>query len=259
MLAESRSWVWVPADAVEEETPSYRLVHYPDRSSVQWSRTDGPVDTLVDEVRAAAAAQGRDVLRWWVDETTEPTGTAEVLLRRGFSLVEELEVLGRVIAPDDLPGLDVPADVQIVPVLDEQRLDEAAEIDAEVFDWAPITPAQAAHELAEIDRGLRTEQWSLLRMLALLGGRPVGTAGTTLAGDVARLWGGSVLAPDRGRGVYRALLDARLRWAAGEGATLALVKGRLATSAPVLRRAGFVSYGQTRCYELRSLGVAERT
>jgi hypothetical protein len=33
-------------------------------------------------------------------------------------------------------------------------------------------------------------------------------------------------------------------------ATLALVKGRVETSAPILRRAGFALYGEERCYRL---------
>ncbi len=34
------------------------------------------------------------------------------------------------------------------------------------------------------------------------------------------------------------------------GATLALVKGRMVTSAPVLLRAGFTDFGEERCYWL---------
>jgi GNAT superfamily N-acetyltransferase len=83
----------------------------------------------------------------------------------------------------------------------------------------------------------------------MLAGEPVGTAGSTLAGSAVRLWGAGVLEPARGRGVYRAMLAARLRWALEEGASMALVKGRTVTSAPVLRRAGFASYGQERCWQ----------
>jgi GNAT superfamily N-acetyltransferase len=66
----------------------------------------------------------------------------------------------------------------------------------------------------------------------------------------ARLWGGGVVPEARGRGAYRAVLDARLRYAVDHGATLALVKGRVETSGPILRRAGFAAYGQERAYLL---------
>jgi hypothetical protein len=41
---------------------------------------------------------------------------------------------------------------------------------------------------------------------------------------------------------------ARLAIARSHGARLALVKGRVETSGPILRRAGFTAYGQERSY-----------
>jgi len=54
----------------------------------------------------------------------------------------------------------------------------------------------------------------------------------------------------RGRGVYRAMTTARAAWASEQGATTALVKGRIDTSAPILGRAGFTAYGEERWYFL---------
>lgn len=57
--------------------------------------------------------------------------------------------------------------------------------------------------------------------------------------------------PDaRRRGAYRAVLAERLRLARAHGATLALVKAKPDTSAPILLRAGFTEYGQQRRYRL---------
>ena len=81
-------------------------------------------------------------------------------------------------------------------------------------------------------------------------GEPVGGAGLSLVEGVARLWGAGVLAVHRHRGVYRALLEARLRWGADRGARMALVKGRVESSAPVLTRAGFTTYGEERSYRV---------
>ncbi len=67
-------------------------------------------------------------------------------------------------------------------------------------------------------------------------------------GLVARLWGAGTLPRFRGRGAYRALLAERMRVARGYGATLALVKGKVDTSGPILRRAGFTPYGEERAY-----------
>lgn len=91
-------------------------------------------------------------------------------------------------------------------------------------------------------------------LVGYLDGTPVGVAGVEIADGVARLWGGcgggAVLEAYRGRGVYRALVAARMTYAAEHGATMALTQGRIATSSPILRRLGFVSYGQERTFRL---------
>ena len=69
-------------------------------------------------------------------------------------------------------------------------------------------------------------------------------------GEVAQLWGAVTLREYRRRGAYRAVLAERLRLARVHGATLALVKGRVVASGPILLRAGFADYGEERCYWL---------
>jgi GNAT superfamily N-acetyltransferase len=85
-------------------------------------------------------------------------------------------------------------------------------------------------------------------VVAYLDGVAVGCGGLSLVDGVARLWGGAVREDARSRGAYRAVLDARLRRGLERGVTMALVKGRIQTSGPILRRAGFEVYGQERSY-----------
>jgi GNAT superfamily N-acetyltransferase len=87
-------------------------------------------------------------------------------------------------------------------------------------------------------------------VVAYVDGDPAAVAGVEIADGVARLAGGAVLEAYRGRGVYRALVATRLTYAAERGATMALTQGRTSTSSPILRRLGFVSYGQERSYRL---------
>ena len=87
-------------------------------------------------------------------------------------------------------------------------------------------------------------------VVAYSGGEPVGSGGIAMADGVARLWGGAVRQEARRQGVYRAILAARLRYGAAHGATMALVKGRIETSAPILRQAGFAAYGQEIMYRV---------
>ena len=81
-------------------------------------------------------------------------------------------------------------------------------------------------------------------------GEPAAVGGCTLRGEVAHLWGAVTLREYRRRGAYRAVLAERLRLARAHGATLALVKGRVETSGPILLRSGFAAYSEERCYWL---------
>ena len=129
--------------------------------------------------------------------------------------------------------------------MDLDTLRELDRIDLEVFGGTPQSEERLAATATEL-----AEDSSTPRFVAYLDGEPVGSAGCTLAGEVVRLWGGACLPAVRGRGVYRALLDHRLRVGADAGCRMALVKGRVETSAPILRRAGFAVYGEERAYRV---------
>ena len=95
-----------------------------------------------------------------------------------------------------------------------------------------------------------------LRYLALVRSRRgegqeiAGTAGAEVAGETVRLWGAGTLPGHRGRGAYRALVVGRCRHAHALGATLALTKANTASSAPILRNAGFRPVASERRYAL---------
>lgn len=71
-------------------------------------------------------------------------------------------------------------------------------------------------------------------------GYPVAIGWMRLHGRFASLFGGATLAAHRGRGLYRALLNARLREAYRRGASFALVDAG-PMSQPILKRLGFLS------------------
>jgi GNAT superfamily N-acetyltransferase len=254
VLREAEDWVWVPVDAQEDLTDERRLTVYPERACVQWSRTDRPFDDLLAEVTERAERTGRSALRWWTGSTSRPVDTGERLQAAGFQKVEVLDVLALDLAERGALArlaarLDVPADVEVRAVTDMVGLRTAADVSAEAFGEPPPTEAQMVEALGLVLEELQTGRWRSRWSVAWQRGEPVGTGGATLVGDTVRLWNGCVLPGARGRGVYRALLVARCCDAAAAGATTALVKGRVATSGPVLRRAGFEVFGQEVCYE----------
>jgi GNAT superfamily N-acetyltransferase len=246
---------WIPEGAIELLRDDYRLIRYPDvvldptfrAAQVTWSRTARPLGEVIDEVAGYVRGWGVPGVAWWVSAASAPAGTEEALRSRGAELIDAVQVLARELR-DDLPQLDVPADVAVELVRDERTFRAASAVTVQGWERSEPDETEIARELQEAMEDLAT--WSSFRVVAMVEGEPVSTGGCTLAGEVAQLWGAVTLPASRGHGSYRAVLAERLRLARDHGATLALVKGRVLTSAPILLRAGFADYGEERCYWL---------
>ncbi len=239
-------WLWVPADAARVDTPDGVLVRWPSwfehpASLMRFHPVGDPAEALTGFC-ARARAWGADRLQVWVTLDADP-GLDDVVRAAGGIPAETLSVL----------ALDLRAprpDLGPWPDLELRRDDEDLgthgdfyRLNAEVFGGSvPSEEELRASLVRQVP-----EQWSVLAYDA---GRAVGSGGITVAGDVARLWGGCTLEEARGRGVYRTVLDARLRAGEEHGCTMALVKGNTATSGPILRRAGFTAYGEERLFQV---------
>ena len=246
---------WAPEGVIEMRTDAYRLIRYPDvvldptfrAAQVTWSRATRSLDEILDEVAARVREWGLPGVAWWISAATRPAGTEQALCARGAEMIDAVQVLAREIG-GGLPQLDVPADVAVELVHDERTFRAASAVTVQGWERAEPDEVELAHQYQEAIRDLAT--WSDFRVVAFPSGEPVSTGGCSLAGEVAQLWGAVTLPASRGRGGYRAVLAERLRLAREHGATLALVKGRVLTSAPILLRAGFADYGEERCYWL---------
>ena len=255
VLDAAAAMEWVPGGAIELRTDDYRLIRYPDvvldptfrAAQVTWSRTKRPLEEVIGEIAAYARVWGVPGVAWWVSAATEPAETEDVLRARDAELINAVQVLARELG-GGLPELDVPGNVVVELVRDERTFRASSAVS--VQGWGRIEPDEA--ELArQLDETLADlDRWSSFRVVALVDDVPVCTGGCTLAGEVAQLWGSITLPASRGRGSYRAVLAERLRLAREHGATLALVKGRVLSSGPILLRAGFADYGEERCYWL---------
>ena len=163
-----------------------------------------------------------------------------------------MQILARDLG-DALPDPAVPRDVGVELVADERTFRAASLVAVRGWGRKEPTGAALALELTETVPDLAA--WSSFRVLATIGGSPPRPAGARCAGRWP-IYGGGTLREYRRRGAYRAVLAERLRLAREHGAALALVKGRVETSGPILLRAGFADYGEERCYWLstRSAG-----
>ena len=242
--AAAARWIWIPVDATEVTTDDYRLTHYTDYSSVQWSVTTRPLAEVLGEVAEHTRAADRTTLRWWVDERTRPVDTEAQLSALGLRHVERLEVLALPVTA----ALPVPDGVTVVQATARADVELAGRIQAEVFGMSPATEAQ----LEDLTRSVTArEPERLMRSyVAYVDGEPAASAGSTVDDDALRLWDGSVLPAYRGRGAYRALVARRLVDARATTARFALVKAVDTTSAPILKRLGFAPYGEQRCWSL---------
>ncbi len=255
-VLEAARWVWVPEGADEHQTAEYRLIRYPDRycdptfppAQVAWSKGVRPADELIDDVAAHTRDWGLSEVSWAVSEFTAPSDTEHVLVARGAALRETYRVLAYDFS-DGLPQLEIPDKAVAELVSDEPRLRAAMFVNAEGWGSQPLDDAELARELERMAREL--SMWSSFRVLVSFGDEPVATGGCTFVGNTAHLLGSVTLPGWRRRGAYRAVLAERLRLASQNGAIMAVVKGRVDTSAPTLERAGFVDYGEERRYRLR--------
>jgi GNAT superfamily N-acetyltransferase len=169
-----------------------------------------PAAEDLDAIEEFFAAQGAPVLH----EVSPLAGleTYSLLASRGYQPVELTSVLFQPIA---LSGEPPPAAMKV-------RI--AGEAEAATWSETAAKGWEAEGELLEFlrDVGRVTAASEGMHMfVAELEGQPVATGSLAMHGGVAHLAGASTLPSARNRGAQRALLDARLRYAAANGCTLA--------------------------------------
>jgi GNAT superfamily N-acetyltransferase len=249
VAAASRAWVWVPPSATKVETDEYLLLRMPEWFGIglELMRLDPrrPVGEVVDEVLERAREFGLPEVNCWVKLHNDPSLDA-VLQERGGVLDETLAVLALDLA-HGVPDLGPLEALDTRWATDLQTMRDSLQVGADVFGDAMPPEDEIA---AEVERAQQDAETGSGSVVAYLDGVPVGSGGISLVDGVARLWGGAVREQARGKGAYRALLEARLRRGVERGATMALVKGRIQTSGPILRRAGFATYGEERSYRV---------
>jgi len=251
VAAASNAWVWLPDDASVIEEEHYKLARLPDYFNHQLSvlefRPSGSVSAAVDAVLERARAFGLPKLSWEV-RLDSPAELPAVLTAHGATLHVVLDVLAcdlRRGAPA-LPPAAVDVTLRWATDFETSRDGSAAGV---IGFGGTLPPddrieANAARDAVGVPVGEGG------RLVAYVDGLPAGSGGVLMVDGVARLWGGVVVPSARGQGVYRAMLAARLSYAVAHGATMALVKGKIDTSGPILLRAGFEAYGREQIYDI---------
>jgi GNAT superfamily N-acetyltransferase len=247
VAAASAAWVWIPEHSTVVECGQFTILRVPDyfdhQLSVYSFQPSGaePSGAVVDAVLEQVRTFGLLVLQWQV-RLEDPPGLAAELAARGAVADVILDVLARDLR-GGVPELPPPsAAVSIRWATDAATVRDGAAVGAAGFGGTVPPEDRLKETAAETRRTVEAGEGGL--QVAYADRAAVGCGGLQIADGVARLWGGAVLPRSRGQGVYRALLASRLAYAADQGATMALVKGKVDTSGPILRRAGFDAFGQ---------------
>ncbi len=189
---------------------------------------DDEADAVIDATIAGYRELGLK-FRWNVGPDSAPADLGERLARRG--LVGSWG-RGMARATGERPASD-PA-ITITEVGD-RSLAEFSRVMAEGWNLD-------AGPLAELNGLMLAAPGRRHRMfLAAHRGEPAGVASYVALPRSAHLIGGVVLPAFRGKGVYRALVAARLAHAHVHGLALATSHAREASSAPILERLGFAT------------------
>lgn len=248
VLAASHAWRWVPPGAEELLIEDVVVIDYPSWARMGFYAMPEQVADPTEAIGAvceAARNRGHAAAQWWVNPSTRPADLGATLVERGAVESEVTEILAYDLS-QGLPDLPVPDDVHALVVADAQSLDATETVAAVVWGGEPSSGQRRKDQLRSL--GTPLDAQGGFRTVAYLDEVPFATAGCQVVDGVARLYGGCVLPTLRGRGGYLATLGRRMAVASQNGAHLALVHARVATSGPILRRVGFQSYGEARLY-----------
>ena len=184
-------------------------------------------ERVIDEVIAMYRAIGKPA-KWSTGPWTEPADFDERLARRGSESWE-------------MRGMGIATDVAISSSVAVKRVDHA-NLDAYVATTAAAWPMAVDPVQREtFGRGLDNE------LVAFVAG-DLGAGAILLRDDYGYLVGTAVTERARGRGVYRALVAARLAFLRDRGIEYAVTQARESTSAPILEHLGFETLFRGRCH-----------
>lgn len=249
-ILEETQWdtFWMPRDC--------RIV---DRPELQFSTCPRDVESLNIVTRLRAPDPDLPAL---LDEVQQAhNGVASRVLvvpgNRTDALIEQLGARGyRRAHVHDAFALDVtnysprptPAGVVVRPVRTRQDLEGAYEAARRSFVGAP---ERTEDELREHLRRCTMPGARVVRVVAWEHGHPVGSGGFTIYPKLrfGFLWAGCVVPEARGRGIYSAVLSARVREARRRGLRHVGLYARLETSAPIVARQGFERFGRMEYWD----------
>jgi hypothetical protein len=199
--------------------------------------SEGELPGLLAEVRELIPAGVRT--DWFLGPSMRPASLVTDLLALGLREPEDGSGTLHALLIDREPN-GIPENIETHEVTTMSDFSEAAELRMDVFGLS--------EEDRELERDFRATYFedylqmkdrSTISVVATVDGRIAGAASALLSDRGLFLIGGATAPWARGRGVYRALVGARWRYAVARGTPALTVHARHDTSSPILRRLGF--------------------
>jgi GNAT superfamily N-acetyltransferase len=236
VLGVSADWVsiWYPPNSVHVDLGWLEFYIIDGHATVM--RATGANMTgaeLVSRVLEALGAHGAREMSWTIGPIYEPSDAEHELLASGAQVDHAIDICGYLL-DRPTPRFDIPEAITVVRVRTRQETEDFEVASARAWGYPQPTEEDIAKSFKELGPSHFVGYWE---------GEPVGAGGYTLVADVARFWGTAVAPEYRRRGVYRALVQARMADAMAQGATLALVHAE-PTSSPILQLLGFTAFGE---------------
>ena len=205
------------------------------------------VEAAVEEARALVRGHGRTLLIWLLGPGDESLGVRLEQLGLVHADSPGFESIENAMALVEPPAGSVASDVTVEEVDSFESFCAAQRLSSAVFEFTAEMREQLEEGLAARYAEFTTPGSPMRQFNAIVEGRVVGTAAAAVGGAGVNLFGGSVLPDARGRGVYRALTQARWELAVALGTpALTIQAGRM--SRPIAERLGFVFIAALRVY-----------
>jgi len=188
---------------------------------------------VIDEVISQYRALGKPV-KWCTGPWTEPPDFGDRLARRGFSSWATR-------------GMGVSTDVRVASGGATARI---VNVDADLDAYVSTSIAAWSNPTSNGETLRVAMRAALGRELVAFVVDGLGAGALLLREDYGYLVGTAVVERERGRGVYRSLVAARLAFLRARDIEFAVTHAHESTSAPILEHLGFETLFRGRCYVL---------
>ncbi|MCU0283589.1 MAG: hypothetical protein MUD13_06775 [Candidatus Nanopelagicales bacterium] len=219
------------------------MVTYRSLGGLQGEALDGLIEATVGHFREATDVATAE---WKTRGHDAPADLGARLVAHGF-VAEEVETVMVGPATELAVDVELPAGVAIRRA--EVGPDLLADVQRATAMQVQVFGRGGGRDAREVAEQLAADPDHLQLWLAEARGEVVaaGTLDVVRGTQFAGLWGGAVLAPWRGRGIYRALVSARARAALAAGVRY-LHSDCTAMSRPILERSGLTAVTTTTPY-----------